>query len=189
MAVSFTLVDLRFLVQQSFSSLQPLTPSLAKVNKSYELYRHYNALVIALLVGKIPKMKFPLSCTSSRQGAQKILPARGTACISGQLCPFVTTVCFAFYFFCTPNQSNTSLNNFSKEYVHIYFYLVLNLTGWQDLSGLIKYCRLEVQLAYFVEFAQFLLRFAPRLTFLHSKLVLHSLESLFTRVNLHFRFQ
>ena len=35
MAASFTLVDLRFLVQQSFS-LTPLRPRLAKVNKIHE---------------------------------------------------------------------------------------------------------------------------------------------------------
>ena len=67
-AVSFTLVDLKFLAQQNFSlTLQPLRPTLSKVNKTYELYRYYNALVTVLLVRKISKMKFLLSCTSSRQ--------------------------------------------------------------------------------------------------------------------------
>ena len=67
MAVSFTLVDLKFLVQQSLSlTLWPLKPTLAMVNNSYEYYRRYNALVRVLLFGKIPKMKFLLSCTSSR---------------------------------------------------------------------------------------------------------------------------
>ena len=104
--------------------MQPPRPTLAKVNKTCEQYRHYNALVIVLLVRKILKMKFLLSCTSSRQ----------------------------------------------------------------DLKVLIKYYRREVQLAYLVDFAQFLLRFAPHLTFLHSKLVLHSQESLFTGVRLHLFF-
>ena len=62
-AVSFTHVELKFLVQKSFSlTLQPLRPTLAKVKKTYEEYRHFNALVMMLLVRKIPKMKFLLSC-------------------------------------------------------------------------------------------------------------------------------
>ena len=37
MAVSFTLIDLKFPVQQSFSlTLSPLRPALAKVNETYE---------------------------------------------------------------------------------------------------------------------------------------------------------
>ena len=59
MAVSFTLFDLKFLVQQSFNlSLRPLRPALAKVNKIYEYYRHYNALVIVLLVERFPRWNF-----------------------------------------------------------------------------------------------------------------------------------
>ena len=67
MAVSFTLVNLKFHVQQSFSlTLQPLRPTLAIVNNTYEYHHHHNAFVIVLLVRKIPKMKFLLSCISSR---------------------------------------------------------------------------------------------------------------------------
>ena len=120
MAVSFYLVDLNFLEQQSPSlTLQPLRPTLAKVNKTYEQYRHYNALVIVLLVAKIPKMKSLLSCTSGRQ----------------------------------------------------------------DQRGLRRYYRLEVQLAYLVDFARFLPRFASHFTSLHSKLFLHSYN--FSRLRLH----
>ena len=73
MAASFTLVDLKFVVQQSFSlTLQLLRPALAKVNKTQEWYCHYNALVIVLLVRKIPKMKFLLSCTSSQQDLRRL---------------------------------------------------------------------------------------------------------------------
>ena len=42
------------------------------------------------------------------------------------------------------------------------------------------YYWLEVQLAYLVDFAQYLLWFAPHITFLHSKRVVHSLELLFS---------
>ena len=63
MAVSFTHFELKFLVQKSFSlTLQPLRPTLAKVKNTYEEYRHFNALVMMLLVRKIPKMKLLLSC-------------------------------------------------------------------------------------------------------------------------------
>ena len=129
MAVSFTHVELKFLVQKSFSlTLQPLRPTLAKVKKTYEEYRHFNALVMMLLVRKIPKMKLLLSCLLwlylqpvGSQEAQKMLPARGTACIFSRLCPIVTTVCFTFYFFCSPNQSQVlaatalSLNSSKQE--------------------------------------------------------------------------
>ena len=62
MAISFTLVDLKFLVQLSFSlTLQLQGPALAKINKTHESH-----LVIVLLIVKIPKMKLLSSCTSSR---------------------------------------------------------------------------------------------------------------------------
>ena len=183
MAVSFTLVDLKFLVEQSFSlTLQPPRPTLSKVNKTYEQYRHYYAFVIVLLVRKISKMKLLLSCSSGRQdlmGHRKIPPARGTAGIFSPLCPIFTTGCFTFHLFCTPNQS---YSHFSRIRLHLCIFIWSCTSSWQDLSGLIKYHWLEVQLAYLVDFAQFLLRFARHFTFLHSKLVLHSLESLFTRV-------
>ena len=59
MAVSFTLVDRKFLVQQSFRlTLQPLRPALAKVNKTFEYYCHYNALVMVLLVTPLSLLKY-----------------------------------------------------------------------------------------------------------------------------------
>ena len=72
-AVSFTPVDPKFLVQQRFSlTLQPQRPAPAKVNETLAQYRHHNALVIVLLVRKIPKMKFILSCASSRQDVRRL---------------------------------------------------------------------------------------------------------------------
>ena len=38
------------------------------VNKMYEQYHHYKALFIVLLVRKIPKIEFMLSCTSTTVG-------------------------------------------------------------------------------------------------------------------------
>ena len=129
MAVSFTLVDLKFLVKQSFSlTLQPPRPTLVKVNKNYEQYRHYNAFVTVLLVRKISKMKLLLSGSSRRQdlrGHRKILPARGTACTFSPLSPIVTTGCFTFHLSGTPNQSYTHF--FKNTFTFIYIYLVMYL--------------------------------------------------------------
>ena len=158
MAVSFSLVDLKFLVQQSFSlTPQQLRSAFAKVNKTYEQYRHYNAFVIVLLVRKIPMMKFIyivlyLSPVGSQE-AQKILPARGTACIFSLLCPNVTTVCFTFYFFCTPNQSYTPLSLtlvFLRTNLLLFVLIWSCTSSWQDLKGLLKYYQLKVQLACLV---------------------------------------
>ena len=69
---------------------------LARVIKSYEWYRHYNALVIVLLVGKIPKMKFLLSCTSSQWDLKvriKYYLLEVQLCIRSRLCPILITVC------------------------------------------------------------------------------------------------
>ena len=66
---------------------------------------------------------------------------------------------------------------FSRIRIHLFIFIWSYTSSWQDLKGFIKYYRLEVQLAYLVDFARFLLRFAPHLTFLYSKLGLHSLES------------
>ena len=66
-AVSFTPVDPKFLVQQRFSlTLYPQRPAPVKVNETHEQYCQHNALVVVLRVRKIPKMKFILSCASSR---------------------------------------------------------------------------------------------------------------------------
>ena len=136
MAVPFTLVDLKFLVKQSFSlTLQPPRPTLSKVNKTYEQYRHYNAFVIVLLVRKISKMKLLLSCSSGRQdlrGDRKIPPARGTAGIFSPLCPIFMIGCFTFHLFCTPNQSYTHF--FKNTFTFIYFYLVMYL----QLAGSVR---------------------------------------------------
>ena len=67
-----------------------------------------------------------------------------------------------------------------------FIYLIWSCTSsWQDLKRLKKYYRLEVQLAYLVSFAQFLLRFSSHFTFLHSKSILISWESLFSRKHVH----
>ena len=58
---------LSFLLNSLSLTLQPLRPMLAKVNKTYEQYCHFNDPVVVLLVGKIHRMKFLLSCTSSQQ--------------------------------------------------------------------------------------------------------------------------
>ena len=183
MAVSFTLVDLKFLVKQSFSlTLQPPRPTLAKLNKTYEQYRHYNAFVIVLLVRHISKMKLLLSCSSRRQEPRrhrKILPARGTAGIFSPLCPIFTTGCLTFHSFDTPNQSYT---HFSKNtFTFIYFYLVMYLQPVGS-KGAYKILLVRGTACILSRLSPILLRFVRHFTFLHSKLVFHSLESLFTRV-------
>ena len=68
--------------------------------------------------------------TVGSQEAQKILPARGTTCISSQLCTIITMVSFAFYYFRTPLKLvlNSFESIFSRNtYTFIYFYLVFNL--------------------------------------------------------------
>ena len=99
-----------------------------------------------------------------------MLPARGTVCIFSHLCSIVTKVCFAFYFLCTPSQTYTPLNHFFQEYVDIYLFLFVLYLQLVGSEGAFKYYQLEVQLAYLVNFTQFLLWFAPHLTLLHSKL-------------------
>ena len=110
--------------------------------------------------------------TVGSQEAQKILPARGTTCISSQLCTIIMMISFAFYSFRTPLKLvlNSFESIFSRNtYTFIYFYSVLCLC-WQDLTRLITYYQPEVHLAYLVDFAQFLIWFAPHFTFLQSKL-------------------
>ena len=63
---------LSFLLNSLSLTLQPLRPMLAKVNKTYEQYRHFNDPVVVLLVGKIHGMKFLLSCTSSWQDLRRL---------------------------------------------------------------------------------------------------------------------
>ena len=113
-----------------------------------------------------------------------MLPARGTACILSQLCAIVITVCFAFYLFCTPNQSYTTLNHFFQEYVYI-----------QNTNGY-RYSHSQQRITTNYGTACILGGLCPIFimvcsTFYFSALqvvVLHSLESLFTRVHLHLYF-
>ena len=177
MAVSFSLVDPKFLVQQTFSlTLQPVRPALAKVNETYEQYRHYNALVIVLLVRKIPKMKFLLSCTSSQQDLRRLRKYYRLEVQLAYLVYFAQMLLrFASHLIFSALQISLTLlfqsytHVFKNKFTFIYFNLAL-YPSWQDLKGLIKQYRQEVQLAYLVDFAQFLSRFSPHSTFLHSKL-------------------
>ena len=104
------------------------------------------------------------------QEAQKILLARGTACISSQLCPIVTMFASHFTFLHSKLVLHSFESLFSGIRIHLFIFIWSCTSSWQDLRGLIKYYRLEVQLACLVNFAQFSLWSAPHLIFLHSKL-------------------
>ena len=66
---------------------------------------------------------------------------------------------------------------FLKNTFEFFFSLIWPCTSrWQDLRRLRNDYKPEVQLAYLVHFAKFRVQFV-HFTFLHSKLVLHSLES------------
>ena len=177
MAVSFSLVDHKFLVQQSFSlTLQLLRSTLAKVNKTHEQYRHHNAFVIVLLVRKISKMKFLLSCTFRQQDLRRLRKYYRLEVQLAYLVYFAQMLLrFASHFIFLHSKlvlhSFFSLTlMFSRTNLHLFILIWSCTPSWQDLKGLIKYYRQEVQLAYLVDFAQFLSRFSPHSTFLHSKL-------------------
>ena len=104
------------------------------------------------------------------------------SCILSPLCPIFITVSTTSDF--SALQISLTIIFHKSTFTSIFF-IWSSTSRWQDLKRLIKYNQLEAQFANLVTFAQFLLRFAPHLTLLHSKLVLHSLESLFTRVRLH----
>ena len=172
LAVSFALFDLQFLVQQSLSlTLQPLRPTLAKVNKTYEQYRHYNSLVTVLLFGKIPKTKFLLSCTSKISGGLENTTGQRYSLHIQSTLPNCYNGLLRILLFPLPKLILHSFESlfFRNTYTFIYFQLVLylQLVGSQ---GAFKILPLEVQLARLVDFSQFLLWFAPNFTFLHSKL-------------------
>ena len=72
---------------------------------------------------------------------------------------------------------------------HYFFFFIWSCTSSpKDLKGLRKYYRLQVQLAYLVDFVQILPWFTPHFPFLLFNLDLHSLELLFIRVCLHLFF-
>ena len=72
---------------------------------------------------------------------------------------------------------------FKNTFPFIFLFGLVPLAG-RIFKRLRKYYRLEVQVAYLVEFAQILQWFAPHFTFLHSILVLHFLESLFSWIHM-----
>ena len=104
------------------------------------------------------------------QGAQNILPARGTARLLSGLCPIFTMLCSTIYFLHFKLQFQTLWNNFLRIHLNFCSFIWSSSSSWQDLRRLRKDHQLEVQLAYLVNFPQFLLRFA-HFSFLHSKLV------------------
>ena len=115
---------LSFLLNSLSLTLQPLRPMLAKVNKTYEQYCHFNDPVVVLLVGKIHRMKFLLYLQPvGSQESQKILPPRDTACISTQLFPFYFCGLLILLFY-TPNQSYTPWNHFFHKHIYILFSLI-----------------------------------------------------------------
>ena len=163
MAVSFTIVDVKFLVQQSFSlSLQLLRPAHAKVIETYEQCRNYNALAIVLLVRKIPKMKFLFSCTSGRQDLRRRKKYYRLEVQLAYLVNFAQLLLrFASHFTFSALQISLTLlwvNFFKNTYILFYFYLVLYLQLW-----------LEVQHTQWT-LPNFYYGY-PHFTFLHSKML------------------
>ena len=120
------------------------------------------------------------------EGAQKILPARGTACIFSRLCPIFNTVSTRSDF--SALQISLTLPGiiFHKSTFTSIFFIWSSTYSWQDLKRLIKYNQLEVQFAYLVNFAQFLLRFAPHLTFFLLQISLTLQGITFSLIHLHF---
>ena len=93
-------------------------------------------------------------------------------------------VCSTFYF---SAHQVVVLHSLESLFTRVHLHLFFNLALYPELVGskrLRKYYQLEIQLECLVDFAQFLIQFASHFTFLHSKLVLHSFESLFSRINI-----
>ena len=136
----------------------------------------YSKLVLHSLESLFTSLRLHLfwSCTSSWQDLKRLRKYNrlgGTACIFKSTLPNFFNDLLQILLCCTPNQSYTPLNHFFQEHVHIYLFLcgLVPLVGG-ILKGARKYYRLEVQLAYLGDFAQFSSRFALHFTFLHSKL-------------------
>ena len=159
---------------------------LAKVNKTYEQYHHYNSLVIVLLVRKIPKMKFLLPCTSSWQDLRWLRKYYRLEVQLAYLVNFAQLfLWFASHFFLHNKLVLHSFESpFSRIHIHLFIFNWSCTSTWQDLMRLRRYYQLEVQLAHLVDFAQFLTWFASHFTFLHSKLVLYLFESLFSTMSM-----
>ena len=87
-----------------------------------------------------------------------------------------------FTFLHSKLQSYTPWNHFLQEYIYIYIFYIWSCTrsNWQGFERLSKDYKLKVQLAYLIDFAQFLLQFALNFTFWHSIWSNTTLESLFS---------
>ena len=133
-------------------------------------------------------MKFLLSCTSSQQDQKALIKyyrLELQPAYSDDFVQFLLRFAPHLTFLHSKLVLHSLESLFTRVNLHLFSYLVFYL---QLIGSEGAYYRLEVQLAYLVHFAQFLLRFPPHLTFLHSKLILHSLEKFFTRVRLHLYF-
>ena len=95
--------------------------------------------------------------------------------------PIFTSLFFTSCFSALQISLTLLLITFFKNTFPFIFLIGLVPLASRIFKRLRKYYRLEVQVVYLVEFAQILQWFAPHFTFLHSILVLHFLESLFSQ--------
>ena len=145
-----------------------------------------------LLVRKIPKIKFLLSCTSSRQDLWRRRKYYQLEVQLAYLVNFAQLLLrFASHFTFSALQISLTvlwITFFKNKYIFIYFYLVLSLWlvgsegAYKTLLARGTACILSGLCPIFIMVCS---------TFYFSALqvvVLHSLESLFTRVHLHLYF-
>ena len=114
------------------------------------------------------------------EGAYKIQPARGTACILSRLCPIFIMVCSTFHFSAVQVVVLHCLELlFTRVHLYLFFLFGLVPLAGRIFQRLRKYYQLEVQLAYLIDFAQFSLQFALNFTFRNSIQSYTTLESFF----------
>ena len=69
------------------------------------------------------------------EGAYKIQPARGTACILSRLCPIFIMVCSTFYFSALQVVVLHCLELlFTRVHLHLFFFIWSCTSSWQDFS-------------------------------------------------------
>ena len=105
-----------------------------------------------------------------------------------QLLLRLCTVCFTFYFFCTPNQLYTPLSHFFQEYVSIYFFIWPCTPSWQDLEAQ-KMLPTRDTACIFSRLCPIFITVCSTIYFPALQIVvLHSLESFYFKNSFHFFF-
>ena len=121
------------------------------------------------------------SCTSSWWDLKRL---RGTASIFSLLCPIFATVFFTLYFSALQiNLNLLGITFFKKTCTFIYLFILFGLVPLSGRAQTILPARGTAYL--FCVLCPIFATLGSTLTFLKSKLVLNSLESIFPRIHAH----